>query len=188
VLCAAVAGTHVLDQPLADFFDEPQRERWYAGFVSTIGGLVWWSGAIVCLVTARVVRDRDRNIFGFWLASGALTGLLALDDLFLLHESPIRRRLHSPEWFTFLLYGLAAAAIAVIYRRRLRTMPWGLLLFGIGLGVLSVAIDQAYPHNEVEWRLLVEDGSKLFAITSWTLFFVLASSPYLTGDEAADPG
>jgi hypothetical protein len=186
VLCAAVAGKVLLDQPLAAFFDEPQWERWYAGFVSTLGGLVWWSGTIVCLVTAWVVRARDRNIFGFWLASAALTAVLALDDLFLLHESLFRRRLHAPEWFTFLVYGLTAGAIAVVYRLRLRTMPWRLLLVGTGFGAVSVAVDQLNPRNQADWTVLLEEGTKLFAITSWTLFLVLSSGRYLMNcDEAA---
>jgi hypothetical protein len=186
LLVAALGGTVFLDQPLASFFDEPQYERWYLGFVSTLGGLVWWSGAVVCLVTAWVVRASDRTILGFWLASAALTAVLALDDLFLLHESLIRRRLHSPEWFTFLVYALAAVAIAVVYRRQMRTMPRRLLLVGMGFALVSVSFDQLNPRNQADWMVLVEEGTKLFAIMSWTMFFVLSSGSYLERrDETA---
>jgi hypothetical protein len=180
VLCAALFGSAVLDEPLVAFVDEPQQYGWHTGFVSTMGGMVWWSGVTVCFLTAWIVWDRKGQSFRFWLVAGALTAVLAVDDLFLLHEGPLRTNLHVPEWVTFSLYALAAGAIALVYRRDLRAMPWLMLVLALGFGAVSVALDQAYPGSDLGWEVLLEEGTKFFAITSWTLFFVLSSRSFLT--------
>lgn len=120
----------------------------YVGVFSYIGILAMWSGATVAVFTALLPGRYEMR--PFLLSLGLIMALLALDDLFLIHEE-IGRELAiavgSPEdrslWEApvFLMYGIIVLAWLWQFRTRILRTPWLLLLGGLVALGISVTID-----------------------------------------------
>jgi hypothetical protein len=187
VLAAAVIGSEVLEKPLYVFLEEPTQDGpdpWYSGVVSTTGALLWWSAATVSYVTAWIARDRRAGRVGFWIGMAVLSTVLAIDDLFLLHEYVVPAHLHLSERFTAGAYAVAVLVIAAAYRSYLRSLPWQLGVTALVFFAVSLGIDDAY-YGGKRWEqmLLLEEGAKLLGIANWTLFLVWASRSVLLGSH-----
>jgi hypothetical protein len=181
-LGAIVVAHEVLDKPLLVFIVEPASigtNIWYAGVLSTTGGLLWWTAASVSYVTAWISRVTGAGAAGFWLGLAVLTTVLALDDLFQGHEIFYRVYLHLPEEVSGAIYAVVAAALAIVYRSYLRTLPWRIALVALALFSFSEALDFLYPQGDTEYELLLEDGSKFAGIAAWALFVVWGSQAVL---------
>ena len=181
-LGAIVVAHEVLDKPLLVFIVEPASigtNIWYAGVLSTTGGLLWWTAASVSYVTAWISRVTGVGAAGFWLGLAVLTTVLALDDLFQGHEIFYRVYLHLPEEVSGAIYAVVAGALAIVYRSYLRTLPWRIALVALALFSFSEALDFLYPQGDTEYELLLEDGTKFAGIAAWALFVVWGSQAVL---------
>lgn len=160
----------------------------YVGVFSYIGILAMWSGATVAIFTALLPLRHEMR--PFLLSLGLLMALLALDDLFLIHEeigrelaiavgSPHDRSLWEAP--VFLVYGLLLMAWLWCFRARILRTPWILLLGGLVALATSAAIDigeYVVPElaESTPWMgttiAMVEDLSKLgglFLFMSYTM-------------------
>lgn len=175
-------AAEITGQPFRHFSRDPLSVRrgaeYYTGSLSSIGVLIWWTGAVAATLAACARRHDSRAIP--LLAAGMLTGWLALDDLFLLHETFFPRRGVS-EQAVIAAYGLLAAAGGWLFRDFLRQSEWILLLSASGFLVTSVVIDRV--HDVAMW----EDSAKFLGIVGWTAFLVRAALFALT-DRPARPG
>jgi hypothetical protein len=181
-LGAIVVAHEVLDKPLLVFIVEPASigtNIWYAGVLSTTGGLLWWTAATVSYVSAWIARVRGVATAGFWLGLAILTTVLALDDLYQGHEVFYRVYLHLPEEVSGAIYAVAAAALAFAYRSYLRTLPWRIALVALVLFSVSEILDFSYPQGDTGYELLLEDGTKFAGIAAWALFAVWGSQAVL---------
>lgn len=140
-------------------------QPFYLGAVSNAG-----AGLLIVAATATAMAAslgaRPRRLFA-WVA--ALSALLAADDLFLLHEGPIRGVLPWFELFMFALYGGAAAAIVWAQRRLLfrpRQMP---LLLGLAGLALSVALDSVLEGAPLPDA--TEDLAKFAGYVFWSIYW-----------------
>jgi hypothetical protein len=170
-----VVAHDVLDKPLLVFIVEPASigtNIWYAGVLSTTGGLLWWTAATVSYVTAWISRVTGIGSAGFWLGLAVLTTVMALDDLYQLHEVFYRVYLHLPEEVSGAMYAVAATALVIAYRSYLRTLPWRIALVAVALFSVSEALDFLYPQGDTGYELLLEDGTKFAGIAAWALFAV----------------
>lgn len=146
-----------------------------AGVLSSLGILVWWTSASLWLFCAGVQRrEGERRLARFCLSSALLSGYLALDDLFQIHESLAPVYLGIPEGAVYGLLGLAVAAYLMGFRDEL--LNWrGLLLLGsLGLLAASVGVDKLEPllWRLGHWTYLLEDGLKWMGIVTWCAFCV----------------
>jgi cellulose synthase/poly-beta-1,6-N-acetylglucosamine synthase-like glycosyltransferase len=138
----------------------------WTGFISQIGILLWAAAATVCLFCSTVLTgtpESSRNRL-FFLASGALTLLLGLDDAFLLHEE-VFPRLGVSEHAVYATYVGAVMFYLVAFRSLIMDSEFlllGIALLGFALSVLSDLI--AGPF-------LFEDGVKLLGIVTWLMYF-----------------
>jgi hypothetical protein len=142
----------------------------YLGFFSQLAVLGWWAGAVSSLLAATVLpRSRARFVL---LSAGALTGLLTLDDLFMLHEE-VLPHLGLPERFVYAFYCIALAAYLLGCKSFHRSMDWPLLLASFALLGTSVAVDLVADFGR--YTLLIEDGTKFAGITAWSGYHALAA-------------
>lgn len=146
----------------------------YAGFLSNAGIVFWCATAALCLFSAFLLADaRPREEQrAFLLAAGALTALLALDDLFRLHETVFPSLAGIPEHAVYAVYaGLGLAFVlrfrATVLSRQARILVVSMLCLGT-----SVALD-AFPMPGVD-PFVLEDGFKFVGIVSWFVYFVHA--------------
>lgn len=143
----------------------------YIGYLSQIGIFFWAAAVAICLfcsaVLARlVIRHRLKR---FLLISALLTLLLALDELFMLHET-VLPHLGIPERVvmgSYLLFFLLyfARYYRLIWRTDFLPLLTALFFFGV-----SLLVDQR-PFTNPNLHYLIEDGTKLVGIISWLGYF-----------------
>lgn len=152
--------TFVLDREtglnVKDLFLDPALKAGlgpHLGLFSHLGVLALWSGATVAFSTALLMRDAPQtgpHATRFLLSLGVLMGLLAVDDLYLLHEEvggllsrtllpSIDRRLL--EGLVFSVYGVAWGLWLLRYQGFIRRGPAVVLALALGGLVGSVGID-----------------------------------------------
>lgn len=146
----------------------------YYGAMSSLGIKIWIFTAAFGLGTALLLYHIGTKWPGikFPLLGGLLTGWLALDDSYLLHEVAFPT-LGVPQVLVLALYGLLALAYMWTSRREIFGSEY--LILGVA-GVffaISIGIDViANTHEPI--FVYVEDGAKFIGIFCWMVFHVRA--------------
>lgn len=142
----------------------------HAGFLSQVGLFLWAAAAAVCLFCFGVVRGRPGLTLRarFFLASGALTLLLGLDDAFQLHEL-VFPALGIPQnvvlaGYAFLTLGYLVGFSKVIFDTEYAALGIALAFFAV-----SATLDVA-PISGVD-LVFYEDGAKLVGNVAWVAYF-----------------
>ena len=183
---------HLQDEvPVAVLTKDPQTTTgspWYLGLASSFG-IVGWSVAATILGLGAVLRfNVDRRSHRFWAlaTASALTVLMLLDDMLLLHDDVLLDLIGAEEP-VFAAYAVAFGAWFLAFRREIdrgALLALGCAIAGFGA---SVGIDVAWDSDE-SLRLLLDDGAKFVGIWSWVIFAMahtarsLALSVALTSD------
>ncbi len=167
----------------------------YYGVISHIGVLLLWGTAVTCFFVGSLSPQKQRETFWFLVVAGGISGLLALDDLFLLHEVGYPAVFGVPETITFLLYGALILAYVVKFRTPIGQHDYVLLILGLFFLLLSVGFDkttgpraqevvESLPGRALLVPILemlqpaaavIEDGPKLIGICAWSAFHVRAA-------------
>lgn len=157
----------------------------YFGAVSSAGVLLWASGAAICVFAASVLAVSSRQIRQaiFLFSAGLLTGILVLDDLFLVHDN-ILPAFGVSQPAVYGTYALLCSAYILVSWRQILANRYGLLAVAIALFGASIKIDWLF-HSDHPVRILLEDGAKLCGIFAWTSFHIIAAWQALTGRESA---
>ena len=100
-----------------------------------------------------------------------MTVLLALDDLFMLHEEVLPVRLGVPEPAVYLGYALVGAAVAVRYGRAVARTRWPWLVVSAGAFTVMVVVD-LLETSLTTGLYLLEDGAKLLGLVTWCAWLV----------------
>ncbi len=194
LLCAAI-GLHPYIEPDVLFRDplavahdaaaQGQCCHAYYGFVSQLGILVWGGGSFTALFAAMVLftQGSSRGAWQFMAAAGVLTGLLVIDDVFQGHEVVYPKLFGVPESFVFVIYAALMVGLLWKFRRQIMEVGPNLLIISLIAFSVSVAVD-LLVSDEVSWHRLVEDGSKMVGITSWTTYLWWAAWTMITGLSA----
>jgi hypothetical protein len=154
---------------------------WYIGAMSNLGVLAWWAGAAISLFVASILfrnhaSRRDRYAL---ISFGSLSALLALDDLYMFHETYFWRTPLS-DLLTPIVYGTLILTFLYLFREFLLDNGGLLLLLALGFVGMSILVDLLHDFhllviNDSSTRYLVEDGSKLIGTLSWLVFSAFAS-------------
>jgi hypothetical protein len=154
-------------RPLAYVTRDPQAttlERWFLGFFANVGNALWWAAAGVATIAGLALLANE--VGRFLVAVAGLTAVLAIDDMFGVHDV-WGHQAGIPEWPFFAAYGLLGALVFWRFRREtVRTWLTPLLL-AVALYAGSTLIDWLSGHSETDARYLGEDGVKLLAIVCW---------------------
>lgn len=173
VAAGAVALARAFDLELYAVTADPAavaQGPFAVGFLSMLAVMGWAAAFAVALLGASVLyaidpwSGRGRML----AAAAALSGLLALDDAFMLHEVVVPEYLFAPEVTMYAVSAAVALGFLWLGRPYLRGTEYALL----GLAVLafgaSVAADQALPFDG---RVtFVEDLAKFSGIVLWCLY------------------
>lgn len=168
--------TQTLDGPL------------YVGWFHYVVILAWSVPATAALLGAYLLRWAGRTTgFRFLLVGGLLTAAMGLDDAFLLHDH-VYQYLGVPKDAVFVMYGIATAAFAWWFRRRLR-VDLLLVVGAFACWGVSVALDVLLDVNA---PYVVEDGAKAVGVALWALLLVKHTVAELgavlqTDDLASEP-
>jgi hypothetical protein len=152
----------------------------FTGLVSQFGLMLWSASLTICLF-ALVILNRQQGDFSasirFLVYGTVLTAILALDDIFLLHEEVFPNYLHLDELLIYAAYMIAGVAFLLLNWREILSSEYALLLLALGLFATSIALD-AIPKEVLPARyfweqleLFLEDASKFAGIATWLLYF-----------------
>ena len=142
------------------------------GMISNIGILLWGAAASICLFTA--FSDRTNSeLSKLLLLGGLFSGLLCIDDFFLLHDRYIGQD------FLNLTYLAISIFLLVRFRRILRKI--GLLnlvisILFLGLSIFFDGVIQQIFNQSYDLTQLIEEGFKFIGIACWLNFWCKASS------------
>ncbi|MFN3492057.1 MAG: hypothetical protein ACK40V_07545 [Anaerolineales bacterium] len=146
----------------------------YIGLLSNWGALLWMSAAAICLFASLVMKNHQATFrtYRFLFVSGVLSFLLAIDDIFLLHDEVLPRLLNMPEFFFYLLYIIIFGSYLIYFWRDISTYDY--LLFIIAFALLLVSRGFFLPRVLRDY-MTTNDMLKYFGVVFWLAFFYRAS-------------
>ena len=142
------------------------------GMISNIGILLWGAAASICLFTTFSGKINS-DISKLLLLGGAFSGLLCVDDFFLLHDRYI-----GPD-FLNLTYLAISILILVRFKKILKKIGLFNLVISIlflGLSIFFDGVIQQIFNQSYELTQLIEEGFKFLGIACWLNFWCKASS------------
>lgn len=145
------------------------------GAVSNFGVVLWTVTAGALLMAAFIMASsKKRNDHARFLAgAGLLTGWLALDDLYMLHDS-LLPMLGAPEKAVYAAYALATGTFFYLFRNLLRRER--LLILAAAGGFFAVSILLDIIMEDAARAYYYEDAAKLFGIAAWAAFWLSAAA------------
>lgn len=143
---------------------------YYTGYLALAVMLVWQTAAAVALLGGLVLRRAGhRQASTMLLVGGALTELMVIDDVFMLHEN-IYPRIGMPEAGTYILYGVLTVAFAWSFRRQLGAdllLLAGAAAFWVGAAIFELRQEAFGIFNHIG-----EDGLRAVGAILWAAFMI----------------
>ncbi|GAB2795280.1 hypothetical protein GCM10027040_22100 [Halomonas shantousis] len=148
----------------------------YIGFMSQLGIFFWVASASSCLFSGIVLfRQQDeQRVWRFMFASGIFCLLLAVDDIFMLHENIIPR-MGVPETVVFLFYGSAMLTYLLGYFSLLIYTRFVILGVSLAFSAVSIVTDLLFEIGALE------DIAKFIALSYWLSYFSLTALQAVEG-------
>jgi hypothetical protein len=158
---AAGIGTELVIRDLAQTANTPLG----VGLISNLGYLLWMASAAIALFAAcNLAQGRQRALL---FSGGLFSLLLALDDMFLLHDRYISANVLYLAYVVF--------ALLILFRFSDLVITSGALAFLVAVVCLggSILIDklQMLVMGQYDTVQLVEEGLKFTGIACWLLFW-----------------
>ncbi len=145
----------------------------YGGWLGSFGVIGWAMAAAISGFAAGEARSRRGLERGgtarFLLASAALSALLMVDDLFLLHSTVLPGFFGIPKPAVLLALIVVTVAWAATFRRRLLADPdrlilaWALAWYGLALTIDTFG-------GAIGWGGVREEIAKLVGVLAWLVF------------------
>lgn len=174
--------------PMSSLIRDPAailNGRFYDGFVSNVGVLLWCATAAICVFRGCELWPRpganEKSLF--LLSAGLFTSILLLDDLFMAHEQILPDVFGVPEKAVLATHFTLACAYLFVNLRPIMQADPAILLLALGFFALSNLLDVAIPYHfhdtaigqEVNRGVILEEGFKFVGIAVWTVFHLRAA-------------
>jgi hypothetical protein len=155
----------------------------YTGFISQSGIFFWAASAAICLFCANVLPKNLINVEArqFLCLSGMLSLLLGLDDVFQFHEACFTV-LGIPEKVVLASYAGFMLFILIKFKAFILNSNFILLAIALGFFGFSIVVDKFNLFGS--YRHIMEDGSKLFGIVTWSSYYFNICTSTLQRDVA----
>jgi len=142
----------------------------FTGIVSNIGVLLWCATCAILLFSYVALRKiEQKHTLLFLLFSGMITGILLIDDLFMLHDY-IFYSFGMNQNTMYTLYLIIFITYFIYYRALIIKAP-GLTFLTLALFFLTGSVVLDIFVENVGIQYFFEDGLKLLGIANWFLFF-----------------
>lgn len=144
----------------------------FYGFLSNLGISFWGASAMSFLLAwyNGKFTNQDKTIGKLTLYFGLLSGLLYVDDFFMLHDYMIIRLLKLPGSVLIIFYGVTVMYLVI---RNFKIFMQNGLIYIVGsfgfLGI-SAIVDSIHDKFDLSNAYLYEDGAKFIGICFWLLF------------------
>ncbi len=175
---AGIVGTYILSLVTGTSLSELTRDpsavthsSFYVGILSNLGIMLWSAATAICFFGASLLSYSKccRRSTVFLLLSGTFSLILALDDIFRIHETMLPRYFHVSEVWTILGYFIIGVGYLVYSFRQILMTDYLLLILALIFLGLSVTIDEIFPYSDLE--TFIEDSFKFVGIVFWLAYF-----------------
>ncbi len=142
------------------------------GIISNIGILLWGAAASICLFTT-FSASTNKESSKLLLLGGLFSGLLCIDDFFLLHDRYIGQDFLNLTYLAISIF-LLVRFLKILKNIGLFYLVIPILFLGLSLffdGVIQQIFNQSYELTQ-----LIEEGFKFIGIACWLNFWCKASS------------
>ena len=184
-LLLAIFASTLKDIPLDAFTNDPNASfnaPFYIGFFSNIGIMIWSAALTLCFYGAwKLNKPVDAWNRQFLLASGIITLMMTVDDLFQLHELVFPKYFNISANMVYLTYMNIYIIYFLRYRRQLMQTDYMALAVAFFFLGLSTVID-VLPLP-IEKDTFLEDAMKLLGIVSWTVYYVRTVDQFSAAKE-----
>ena len=144
---------------------------WYTGFLSNLGVIVW-SISIGCCFLGAILLSNNRQAAHFLIATGTLSIVLVMDDMFRLHDGLLPSRLHIPEFISYFAYGLVFAIyLFSFYHIILSDISFLLLAGSLLFFGASIIFGMVTPYSSVQ--TFIKDSLKFIGIALWVTYIFI---------------
>ena len=143
----------------------------YIGMLSNLSVLLWFATAVVCFFTEIILRKSGAALRPrlFMLATGTLSLILALDDLFLFHDVILPNTLEIGESFFYLIYLISIILYVLVFLRDIHQKEY--VLFWISFLLLFYSRGFQFLLPFLREYATPGDMLKFFGIVFWLAFF-----------------
>lgn len=173
-LLLAIFASTMKDIPLDTFTQDPNAQLnapFYLGFFSNVGIIIWSAAMTICFYCAfRLPENGDSRNREFLMVSGLITLLMALDDLFQLHELVFPKYLNVSENMVYITYLNIYLIYFIRFRRQLLNSDFialGVSFFLLGLSTVIDLLPLPMPKDT-----FLEDAIKLLGAVTWMVYYV----------------
>lgn len=177
-LLLAIFASTMKDIPLDTFTQDPNAQLnapFYLGFFSNVGIIIWSAAMTICFYCAFSMPSvADNHNREFLLASGVITLLMALDDLFQLHEDVFPKYFSISENMVYITYLNLYLIYFIRYRRQLLNSDFialGVSFFLLGLSTIIDLLPLPLPKDT-----FLEDAIKLLGAVTWMVYYTRTST------------
>lgn len=154
------------------------RAPFYAGALSNFGVLMWSTAGTAALFAALVSsagrRGTDRQGTALLAVAGLLSWMLAIDDLYMVHEIVAPRFAGVPQTVVLGGYAAIGAGWALGFRRSIMARHPYFLGWALALLAASAGVDQIRDRTEL-FTVWLEDGLKLAGAAAWGIWLCRVS-------------
>lgn len=159
---------------------ETMGAPFYIGAFSNLGIMLLSGSSLLCIFTAFHIRGivYFKDDFQFLIVSAALTLMLTLDDLFLVHEEVLPKYFNVPENAVILTYINLFVIYIIVFRRKILSTEF--LILGLGFFFIGLAKVSDIIPLPIKKDTFLEDSIKLFGIVSWLIYFYRFNRQLLT--------
>lgn len=184
--CLAIVTAYLISQRFAVPLSHLTRDltaiaetEFYIGLLSSLGIALWSATAGICLFGASILvrHPHHQHDARFFLCSGLICVVLALDDAFLLHEEMFPIYLQVPEKVVYLAYFLLICGYLLYFYDHFLKTDYVLLIIAFTFLGASLVTDALLPFGDLE--TFIEDNLKFFGILFWLGYFARAASTTL---------
>ena len=158
-------GTH----DISIYFRDPASSFGFtptAGLVSYLGILALFATASICIFASRHVL-RDRSLL---LAFGLFSAMLAMDDLFMFHETLARGWLGLSETHIMAIFAIIGLGLMFVHRASILGAAHAGFYIALSFLAASIAVDKFDP--DIPFRIVFEDGFKFVGFILWSAYFI----------------
>lgn len=177
-LVALLGLSRAADVPFSQLARDPATAlggAFVTGYLSYLGACLWCVAAAVATFAAVLARAGRDPSTGFLLATGLLSLLMLVDDLFMLHDGLVPFVVGDVERLNVAAYlGLGLSYLAA-FVRQIRQTCRPLLVAAACAFAVSVFVDVGLIPVRESRRHLFEDGAKFLGITNWAAWVVATS-------------
>lgn len=181
-LLLAIFASTVKDIPLDTFTQDPNAQLnapFYLGFFSNLGIIIWSAAMTICFYAAyRMSSGSDSRSREFLVVSGFITLLMALDDLFQLHELVFPKYFNISDNMVYITYLNIYLIYFIRFRKQLLNSDFialGVAFFLLGLSTIIDLLPLPMPKDT-----FLEDAIKLLGAVTWMVYYIRVANELTT--------